>query len=129
MGRSYRLHADVDAQGARPVGRQVRAAWVWVATIPIAFVVGLICAYVIEGVLAPDTLGPSRSLASDVLGAAVVTVLVGATTLAARRAGRLAQSSGDVRGRWVRHVAAVVGVAALIVVLGQLLVNVALGRY
>lgn len=102
-------------------------AWLMAALVPVMFVVGLLAAYAIEGVVAPDTEGNQRSLVSDLLGAIVTSVLVLLPAVGAWRRGSHAESLGYTSAP--RLLAAALAAVAEVVVVAQVVLNASAGRY
>ena len=114
------------SSGARPT---VAIAWAGVVLVPVMFLVGLVVAYVLEGVVAGDTVGDERSLAADLLGVVVVALLVVVPAVWARRSGRRAETDGDPRGRTPAVLGPGLAALAIAFVLVQVVLNASRGTY
>lgn len=104
-------------------------AWLAAAMVPVGALAGLLLAYVVEGLIDPDTVGDERSLVVDLVSLVLIAACLAVPALGAWRWGRAVELDGDARGRVPRLTGCVVAGLLLLGVVVQLVVNAADGRY
>ncbi|MGB5952744.1 MAG: hypothetical protein WBG57_09580 [Ornithinimicrobium sp.] len=104
-----------------------RWAWIWLATVPVFIVIGLLAGYFVQGILDDDA--TKASLVTDIVVAAVMLPLWLTPCLFALDAGRSGGPNRSPSNRVAAVVASALAVLACVLIMGQILYNLVTGLY